>query len=336
MRDLDNTNQSQVPVAVSPASAHPVLDDVTQEFLDYANGCGPVPTYMTDDGTRRFCAMQFSGPDEFLVMVEDISLPVGPVGSIDVRIVKPGNRPDKLPVLLYFPGCGWISGTRSTHDRFVRQLAASAEVAVLFIQYSHAPAARFPTQIEEGCAVIDYLTGSADIHGLDATRLAVGGDGTGANIAAALCILAKRRKQAPIRFQLLLCPLTSDRMPTESSVAFAAGPWLTKPALDTFIEAYHAEAPPQHDPLAFPLSAEIKDLQGMPPALIITAENDMLRDEGEAYARRLVRAGVDVCATRYLATIHDFLIIDRIAETAAARAAMAQVQSELRRALVHS
>ncbi len=335
MDDVDNTGRSPTLVTVTPMSAHPILDEVTQEFLDQAGVLGALPTYGDGDGAAKFGALQFCEPDAFATSVEDVRTPNGANGPIDIRLVRPLNASSDLPILLYFPGFGWMAGDGcSTHDRFARQIAGASNIAVVMVAYTKAPDARFAAQIEQGCAVREYLLEHGRGHGLDASRLAIGGDGVGANMAAALCILIKQRRQASPLLQFLLCPMTADRLETESSIAFAQGPWLTRRALDTFIDAYLGTIPAKPNPLAFPLEAEIRDLQGLPPALIITAENDMLRDEGEAYARRLIRAGVEVCATRYLATIHDFLIIDWIAETPAARGAMAQVQSELRRYLV--
>jgi acetyl esterase len=164
---------------------------------------------------------------------------------------------------------------------------------------------------------------------LDSSRLAVVGDSVGGNMTAAVTLLAKERGGPKISYQVLFYPVTDANFDTPSYREFANGPWLTKPAMEWFWNAYEPDAAARKKPTVSPLQASIDQLKGLPPALVITDENDVLRDEGEAYAHKLSQAGVSVTAVRYLGTIHDFVMLDALRDTPAARSAIALANASL-------
>jgi acetyl esterase len=265
--------------------------------------------------------------------IEDITFPVGPTGSVPVRIVRPAGTADVLPAVIYIHGGGWILGDRNTHDRLVREIAVGTGAAVVFVDYDRSPEARYPVAIEQAYAATRYVVDhSADLR-IDPSRLAVAGDSVGGNMAAALTLMARQRRGPKIAFQVLLYPVTDADFDTASYTRFADGPWLTKRAMRWFWDAYLPDVTARKQPTATPLNASLDELAGLPEALVVVDENDVLRDEGEAYARRLSDAGVRVTSTRYNGTIHDFAMLNALADTPATRGAIAQAVGALRGAL---
>jgi acetyl esterase len=225
---------------------------------------------------------------------------------------------------LYFHGGGWVLGDATTHNRIVRELAVGADAAVVFVDYDRAPEQRYPVAIEQSYAAICYVAEHADALGVDANRLGIAGDSAGGNIGSVVCLMAKRRKGPRISGQVLFYPVTAADFETDSFAEFENGPWLTKAAVKWFWDQYVPDPVRRNEPTASPLLATKEELAGLPRALIITSENDVLRDEGEAYGRKLTTAGVAVVTTRYNGTIHDFVTLNALADSAPTRAAVAQ------------
>ena len=261
---------------------------------------------------------------------EWIEVPGGPTGDVKVRIVKPQGATGPLPVILYVHGAGWVFGDAHTHDRLVRDLAIGAEAAVVFPEYDRAPEFQYPHQIEQAYAVAQWVTKQGADKGLDGSRIAVAGDSVGGNMSAALTLLAKERGDVSFVFQVLFYPVTNADFDTTSYHDFAEGYFLARDGMKWFWDQYTTDPAQRAEITASPLRATTEDLTGLPPALVITAEADVLRDEGEAYAANLRRAGVDVTATRYLGIVHDFVMVNSLHETAAAKAAIAQAVGALR------
>ncbi|MDP2307213.1 MAG: alpha/beta hydrolase [Pseudomonadota bacterium] len=314
------------------------VEPKTQAFLDslWAASGRPIYTLSPDAARRVLARAQSGGVPRLPADIEDTTFPVGPTGSVRVRIVRPrGARAQggSLPVVLYFHGGGWILGDRDTHDRLVREIANGASVAVVFVDYDRSPEARYPDPLEQGYAATKYVAEHADSLRVDASRLAVAGDSVGGNMATAVAWLAKERKGPPIAFQLLFYPVTDAHFDTPSYRQFADGHWLTRAAMKWFWDAYCPDLARREEPSASPLRCPLEALEGMPRALIIVGENDPLRDEGEAYAARLAEAEVAVTSVRYNGTIHDFVLLDALRDTPAARAAIWQANAALRSAL---
>ncbi len=266
-------------------------------------------------------------------VVEPHVIPGGPEGEISLVVVRPAHTNGSLPAVVYTHGGGWVLGNFGTHERLVRDLAAQSGAAIVFVNYTPSPEAHYPVAIEQVYGTLEWVAKRGAELGLDGKRLAVAGDSVGGNMTAAATLLAKERGGPAIRFQALLYPVTNAAFDTASYEQFAEGPWLTRAAMRWFWDAYAPDEARRAEPTASPLLAPLDRLRGLPPALVITDEADVLRDEGEAYARRLREAGVDVTAVRYEGVFHDFMMLNALAETNASRAAIAQAAQALAAAL---
>jgi acetyl esterase len=261
--------------------------------------------------------------------IEEGTVP-GPHGPVEIRIVRPPGVSHLMPGVMFFHGGGWVFGDRHTHDRLVRAIANEAGVAVIFVAYTRPPAARYPVAIEEAYAATRWVAEHGPSIQVDPSRLAVMGDSAGGNMAAAVTLLAQARGGPRLSFQVLCYPVTDASFDTPSHLSYKEGYMLTGDGVRWSWDQYAPDPGQRGEPTASPLRAPLEQLAGLPPALVMTAEFDVLRDEGEAYARRLMEAGVQVTATRYLGTIHAFLNVGALARTPAARAGLAQVAAELR------
>jgi len=212
----------------------------------------------------------------------------------------------------------------------VREIAAGVGAAVVFVDYARAPEACFPVAIEQAYAATCYAVDHSGDLRIDPSRLAVAGDSVGGNMVAALTLMARQRRGPKITFQVLFYPVTDAGFDTASYTRFADGPWLTKRAMQWFWDAYLPDPTARKQPTATPLNASLDELAGLPEALVVVDENDVLRDEGEAYAYKLAQAGVRVTAVRYNGTIHDFMLLNPIANTPPVRGAIDQTCSYLR------
>lgn len=276
---------------------------------------------------------QANFPDKPKALSDDIEIPGGPSGKIGVRLLRPAGVSGLRPVAVYLHGGGWVLGSPDTHDRLARDIVDGSGAALAVVHYSRSPEARYPTALEQAYSVTAWLAENGGALGLDGSRLAVAGDSSGANLATAVAILAKRRNGPAIRQQTLIYPVTDASCSLPSYVAFENGPNLTRTAMQWYWDQYAPDAESKARDTASVLNASVEDLRELPPALVITAEFDVLRDEGEAYARKLIQAGVPVTAVRSLGTIHGFMANNALARTPATRAAIAQVCRSLREAL---
>ena len=260
----------------------------------------------------------------------DRTLRCGPTGEITLRIVRPRGASGVLPAVMYFHGGGWMLGDSETHDRLVREIAIGAQATVVFVEYAHSPQAKYPVATEQAYAATRWVAEHGASIGVDPSRLVVAGDDVGGNLATVTTLLAKERAGPRIEFQVLLYPVTDADLETPSYREFGTeGYWLTRETMRWFWDCY-VPAPERQEFTVSPLRASLEQLRGLPPALIVTCENDVVRDEGEAYAHKLMAAGVPVIATRSLGAIHDLVLLNPIAGTSPARAALAQVNDTLR------
>ena len=265
--------------------------------------------------------------------IRDVVVPGGPAGGVPARIVRPKHAPGTLPAVVYLHGSGWVFGNRHTHDRLIRELAAEAHVAVVFPEYSLSPDAKYPTAIEECYAVASWVASHGAEHGLDPARMAVAGDGAGGNMAIALALRTAEQHRGLFRQQVLFYPVTDASFDTGSYQEFATGYFLRRDAMQWFWDQYTSDVEQRSQATASPLRATARQLASLPPTLVITAEADVLRDEGEAFASRLRQVGVPVTAVRFQGTIHDFVLLNALSQTQAARAAMILATGVLRQAL---
>ena len=264
---------------------------------------------------------------------DDIEIPAGPLGKVPVRLLRPVSVPGKLPIVVYLHGGGWVTGSLDSHDRLARDIMAASGAALAVVDYSRSPESRYPVALEQTYAVTAWLAENGGVLGLDGSRLAVAGDSSGANLAAAAVLLAKRRNGPAIRHQTLLYPAADAACASGSYQQFENGPNLTREAMLWYWDQYAPDQAAKVLDTVSIVNVSVDDLRGFPPSLVITAEYDVLRDEAEAYAGKLIRAGVPVTASRFLGTIHGFLGQNALAEIPAARSAVAQIGAALRAAL---
>ena len=278
--------------------------------------------------------VQAQPPADQLPPVDEqwITVPT-PVGEVQVRIVTPVDSTRPLPCVLYLHGGGWVLGNAGTHDRLVRDLCIGAEAVVAFVEYDRSPEARYPVAIEQAYATACWVTDHGSEVGIDSSRIAIAGDSVGGNMAAAVTILADRRGDVSFCHQSLYYPVTDAAQNTESYTEFADGPFLFAKSMQWFWDAYLPDESRRGEITVSPLMASLDDLAGLPEAFVIVDENDVLRDEGEAYARRLLEAGVRTTTVRYNATIHDFMMLNPLRSSAASTAAIEQAAQVLRTAL---
>lgn len=275
-------------------------------------------------------AKALAGPAEPVQHIRDLRIP-GPGGAIPLRLYTPaGNGP--FPVLVYFHGGGWVFGSVETHDSICRSLANRAGCLVASVDYRLAPEHKFPAAVEDCYAATQWVSTQAATLQADPARMAVGGDSAGANLAAVVALLARERGTPPLGYQVLIYPVTDYYVPgTASYQDYAEGYFATKADMIWCWQQYLTEEAEGVHPYAAPLRAA--DLSHLPPALVITAEYDPLRDEGEQYARRLQAAGVPTRLSRYEGTIHSFFRMAGVLEQG--RQAHQEVGSALRAAFVH-
>lgn len=312
-----------------------VLEPATGKFIESLTAKGGKPIYqMTPEDARNTLESIQSGPvKKSEAKIEDLRIPLYHGGDIKIRIIRPEKSTGVLPITIYCHGAGWVMGSDMTHDRLIRELANGANTAIILMCYSRSPEAHFPAAIEQAYAVTKYFAENGKKHNLDPSHIAIAGDSVGGNMAIVVTLLAKERGGPKIDFQVLFYPVTNANFNTPSYLKFAEGPWLTKPAMEWFWNAYEPDASKRSNYLLSPLNATLEQLKGLPPALVITDENDVLRDEGEAYAYKLMQAGVTVTAVRYLGTIHDFVMLHALADTPASKSAISLANSCLHKAL---
>lgn len=298
------------------------LEKSAIEFSD-ANAPHPrIYELPPEEGRALLEKVQESPVDKLPVDIEDLKVDTGQWGSINVRFVRPEGNTDKLPVIFYIHGAGWVFGSAQTHDKLIRELAVRTNSVVVFPEYSRSPEAKYPTAIEQSYAVLQKLSELAESKGLDLTELAVAGDSVGGNMATVMTILTKERQGLPIQKQLLFYPVTDANFTTDSYQEFAENYFLTKEGMKWFWDQYTTDDSERSEITASPLRATSEDLADLPPALILTGEADVLRDEGEAYARKLRDVGVAVTQVRFQGMIHDFVMVNSLDQTNATRVAM--------------
>jgi acetyl esterase len=317
--------------------AAPTLEPVTQTFVDSLVGAPAISSLSLVDARGALASVAKSADEKLPdAIIKDVTLPVGPTGQTNIRVIRPVDADGALPAIIYIHGGGWVLGDRTTHDRLVRELAVGANAALIFVDYERSPETRYPTAIEQGYAVAKYVADNARTLNVDASRMVIAGDSVGGNMSAAIALLAKERRGPQFIAQLLFYPVTDASMSTGSYDEFADGPWLTKSSMTWFWDQYLPDKSKRMDIHVSPLQASVEQLSGLPPTLLLVDENDVLRDEGEAYGRKLSQAGVRVTTVRYNGTIHDFMILTPLAMTPAVRGAVGQAIGYLRHAFVAS
>ena len=311
-------------------NARTLLNNLQQQ------GGPPIYTLSPDKARGVLSGLQASTPIQKLPADVENRTILGGSNSKDVSttIVRPRNSGiEPLPVVIFTHGGGWVLGGFDTHERLVREIAIKANVVVVFVNYTLSPEGKYPTALEQAYASANWVARNGQSINVDSSRLAVVGDSVGGNLTAALTLLAKERGGPSIRFQVLFYPVTDANFDTPSYEKYEQGYWLTREGMKWFWNNYTSKETNRKEPTVSPLQASKEQLSGLPPALIINGENDVLCDEGEAYALKLLEAGVRVTAVRYHGTIHDFVMLNAITNDPAPRGAIEQASHMLKQVL---
>jgi len=319
---------SQTAHAAEPA---PVPEHRVQAFLEALNGSGgkPIEQLPPKDARQVLIGAQAGVPTD-LSSVEVTTRTITQDGQkVDLTVVRPRGAKADIPAFMFFHGGGWVLGDFPTHSRLVRDLVNYSGAAAVFVNYTPSPEAQYGVAIEQAYAATKWVAAHGKEINVDGRRLAVAGNSVGGNMATVVSLMAKQKGLPKIRLQLLLWPVTDANFETGSYQQFENGYFLTRGMMQWFWDSYTKDAAKRAEITASPLRATVAQLHGLPPALIQTAELDVLRDEGEAYGRKLDAAGVDVTVTRYNGLIHDYGLLNALATVPAVQAALGQAGSAL-------
>lgn len=305
------------------------LDPQCKAFIDMLAAAGGKPLEQLPLAEARAVSPEMiaaGGPEEPVAEVQNRTIP-GPAGPMAIRVYRPVLQ-ETLPALVYFHGGGFVICNLDTHDRQCRRLANASGCVVISVEYRLAPEHKYPAAVDDAFAATKYVAGHAAEFGIDADRLGVGGDSAGGNLATVVARLARDQGGPRLKFQLLIYPVVDFYDQSPSMQQLGKDYFLTREAMDWFTAMYL----PNHDaglqPGASPMHA---DVRGLPPAMVITAEFDPLRDQGETYARKLASAGVPVEVRRYEGMIHAFFSFAGVIEKG--KVAIADAGAATRRAL---
>jgi acetyl esterase len=325
---------TQAATAAPDAATDPRIDPQVRSFLAEVNK-DPAPfwTLPGDQVRAVLTGLQAKTPvDVSGVIISEKTISENGQ-TVKLYIMKPEHAAARPPVLLFIHGGVWIAGDFENHKRLVRDLVVGSGAAAVFVEYTPIPEAVFPTQIEQTYAAAKWVAAHGAEIGVDGSRMAVAGNSVGGDMTAALTLMAKDRGGPNLRLQVLLIPATDTDFQTPSYNDFDTGRFLPRAFMQFGWDIYAPDEKTRSNPYAVPMRATVDQLRGLPPALVITAENDPLRDEGEAYARKLKEAGVPVTATRYNGTIHDFVLLNGINQVPSTQAALRQASEAIREAL---
>lgn len=314
------------------AAGSPGVDTTTQAFLQAleAGGGQPLEILSPKDARAVLTGAQASVKvDVSGIQVERRSIEVDGK-PLDIRVVRPEGAKGELPVFMFFHGGGWVLGDYPTHERLIRDLVVGSGAAAVYVDYTPSPEAKFPTAINQAYGATRWVAENGKKIGVDGSRLAVVGNSVGGNMAAVVAIKAKEAGTPKLRFQALLWPVTDANFNDGSYNQFASGHFLTRGMMQWFWDSYTTDSKQRDDIHASPLRASLEQLKGLPPALVQTAEMDVLRDEGEAYARKLNAAGVSVTAVRYNGMIHDYGLLNVLAQIPEVRSALDQTAQAIK------
>lgn len=278
-------------------------------------------------GTQKSVQVDYSGITESEQVISQNGY------KVKIHITKPVGVKANAPVFIFIHGGGWVLGDYPTHRRLVRDLVVASGAVAVFPDYTPSPEAQYPTAINEIYAATQWVAEHGASIGVDGKNLAVVGNSVGGNMAAVTALMAKDKKGPHIKLQVLLWPVTDANFDNASYLDFAEGRFLTRNMMKWFWNQYLPDVNKRNEIYASPLQATLEQLKGLPPALVQTAENDVLRDEGEAYARKLNEAGVPVTLTRYNGLIHDYGLLNPIAHVPAVQTALLQAATVIKNTL---
>jgi acetyl esterase len=319
-----------VNIEVLDPAQDPAIESHTKAFLNVLNSGGgkpmeemtPAEARKVLEGAQTSVQVDISGVEVTEKNITEDGL------DVKLFIVRPEGNTEKVPVFMFFHGGGWVLGDFPTHQRFVRDLVVYSGLVAVFVEYTRSPEAKYPTAINEAYAATKWVAAHGDEINVDSSRLAIAGNSVGGNMTAAVALMAKDKKGPDIKLQVLFWPVTNSDFNTESYHKFATGRFLTRNMMIWFWDNYSKESD-RNDIYASPLKASPEQLKGLPPAFVQVAENDVLRDEGEAYARKMDEAGVPVTLNRIQGMVHDYGLLNPLAEVPAVQSALRSAAAEL-------
>ncbi len=326
-----------VPQMIKPATAENDFRILTgiRKFLKALNaGPGkPIEQLSPEDARKVLTDAQKSVPVDYSGVEESERTIEMDGEKVRIHITKPTGVSSNAPVFIYIHGGGWVLGDYPTHRRLVRDLVVASGAVAVFPNYTPSPEAQYPVAINQIYATLKWVADNGNKIGVNGENLAVVGNSVGGNMTASVVLMAKEKNGPAIKLQVLLWPVTDANFETGSYKELGEGRFLTRNMMIWFWDNYLPDKKTRKEIYASPLQASLTQLKGLPPALIQTAENDVLRDEGEAYARKLDEAGVPVTLTRYGGLIHDYGLLNPLAEIPAVKTALLQAASVIREAL---
>lgn len=330
-KDANMTNG----IAVADYATDTSIEVQTKGFLKALNTSGgkPMETMTPADARKVLEGAQASvKPDISGVEVSERTVEEDGI-TVKLFIMRPSGIDGVLPAFMFFHGGGWVIGDFPTHQRFIRDIVVNSRVVAVYADYTRSPEARYPVALNECYAATKWVAANGAEIKVDGRRLAVVGNSAGGNLAAAVALMAKEKGGPELKYQVLFWPVTNANLETVSYNQFAADRFLTKNMMRWFWDHYVPDVKQRNEIYASPLQASVEQLKGLPPALVQTAENDVLRDEGEAYARKMNEAGVPVSLVRYQGMIHDYGLLNPLAHIPEVQSALLHAAAELKKSL---
>ncbi|MEH2462154.1 alpha/beta hydrolase [Nostoc sp.] len=312
----------------------PRLSSEVKAFLKLLNSGGVALETLTPLEARQVLVDAQASVKVDLSGIEESEKTITSEGySITLNIVRPEGVKGTLPVFIFIHGGGWVLGDYPTHKRMVRDLVVLSGFAAVFVNYTRTPDAQYPQAINEIYAATKWVAEHGEEIDVDGKNLAVVGNSVGGNMTAVTTLMAKAKGGPHIKLQILMWPIVDASFETESYHQFGDKRFLTIPLMKWMYDLYTTDLEKRKEIYASPLQATVEQLKGLPPALIQVAESDILRDGGEAYGRKLDEAGVKVTTVRYNGMIHDFGLLNGLAEVPAVRSLFVQAAAELKKHL---
>jgi len=330
-----NGTSSLQPEKPLEVATDPRLSRGTKAFLKALNSSGgpPLETLPPTEAREVLVSAQASVRVDLSGIEETEKTITADGHTIKLNVVRPAGVEGILPVFIFLHGGGWVLGDYPTHKRMVRDLVVLSGFAAVFVNYTRTPDAKYPQAVKEAYAAAKWVAEHGEEIDVDGKNLAVVGNSAGGNLAAATALKAKENDGPKIKLQILMWPVTDASFETESYRQFGEKRFLTAPLMKWMFDLYTTDPGQRQEIYASPLQATVEQLRGLPPALIQVAESDILRDEGEAYGRKLDEAGVKVTTVRYNGMIHDFGLLNGLAEEPATRSLFEQAATELKKYL---
>jgi acetyl esterase len=329
--DSTTTLQLEKPLEVA---ADPRLSRGVKAFLKVLNSVGPPLETLPPTEAREVLVNAQSSVQVDLSGIEESEKTITADGyTISLNVVRPAGVKGILPVFLFIHGGGWVLGDYPTHKRMVRDLVVLSGFASVFVNYTRTPDARYPQAVNEIYVATRWVAEHGEEIDVDGKNLAIVGNSVGGNMTAVTALKAREKGGPKIKLQILMWPIVDANFETESYRQFGENRFLTTPLMKWMYDLYTTDPKQRKEIYASPLQATVDQLKGLPPALIQVAESDILRDEGEAYGRKLDEAGVKVSTVRYNGMIHDFGLLNGLAEEPATRSLFEHAAAELKKYL---